>query len=209
MGPPHELVAENAYRKAAAVAAQRPQDTVLGVDTEVAIGARVFGKPGSTADARAMLEELSGRRHSVLSGVCVFDGDRPKTAVASTVVEFRALERTLLDWYLETDEWRERAGGYAIQGRGAALVGRIEGDYFNVVGLPVPTALGAASVFTRGLGSFQRFFGVADSAVLPPFATLVADPRRQLSRFIRYTSPGPSLSRTYGLLQLHDRFRWP
>jgi septum formation protein len=140
-GPPHELVAENAYRKAAAVAAQRPQDTVLGVDTEVAIGARVYGKPGSTADARAMLEELSGRRHTVLSGVCVFDGARPKTAVASTVVEFRALERTLLDWYLETDEWRERAGGYAIQGRGAALVERIEGDYFNVVGLPVPTLL--------------------------------------------------------------------
>jgi septum formation protein len=140
-GPPNELVAENAYRKAAAVAAVRPQATVLGVDTEVAIGTRVYGKPESAQDARAMLAELAGRRHTVLSGVCVFADGRPRTVVESTAVDFRPLDEALLEWYLASEEWRERAGGYAIQGRGAALVARIEGDYFNVVGLPVPTLL--------------------------------------------------------------------
>ncbi len=140
-GPPHELVAENAYRKAAAVAAARPEATVLGVDTEVAIGARVYGKPGSVGDARTMLAALSGRRHTVLSGVCVFADGRSRTVVESTAVDFRPLDDAVLDWYLSSEEWRERAGGYAIQGRGAALVARIEGDYFNVVGLPVPTLL--------------------------------------------------------------------
>jgi septum formation protein len=88
-----------------------------------------------------MLAALSGRRHTVLSGVCVHADGRPRTAVATTVVEFRALDAAMIDWYVATGEWRERAGGYAIQGHGAALVERIEGDYFNVVGLPVPTLL--------------------------------------------------------------------
>ena len=110
-GPPHELVAENAYRKAAAVAADRPEATVLGVDTEVVIGARVYGKPGTVDDARAMLAALSGRRHMVLSGMCVFADGRPRTVVESTAVDFRALDEAVLDWYLSSEEWRERAGG--------------------------------------------------------------------------------------------------
>jgi septum formation protein len=77
----------------------------------------------------------------VISGVCVLESGRARTAVASTSVEFRPLDRLLIDWYLETGEWRERAGAYAIQGRGAALVAAIDGDYSNVVGLPVPTLL--------------------------------------------------------------------
>ncbi len=116
--------------------------TVLGVDTVVCIGARIYGKPQDAGQARATLEALSGRRHVVLSGVCLIDTEgRPRTAVAGTVVEFRALDSALIDWYVDSGEWRERAGGYAIQGRGAALVTRIEGDYLNVVGLPVATLL--------------------------------------------------------------------
>jgi septum formation protein len=140
-GPPIELAAENAYRKAAAVAERKPDALVLGVDTIVALGARVYGKPADAAHARATLEALAGRRHMVISGVCVLEGGRARTAVASTSVEFRPLDRLLIDWYLETGEWRERAGAYAIQGRGAALVAAIDGDYSNVVGLPVPTLL--------------------------------------------------------------------
>jgi septum formation protein len=144
-GPPNEVVAENAYRKAAAVAADAAGSLVLGVDTIVALGTRIYGKPAGADEARTTLEALAGRRHTVLSGVCVIGaggiGSRPAIAVASTLVEFRALDRALLDWYLDTGEWRERAGGYAIQGRGAALVAAIEGDYSNVVGLPVPTLL--------------------------------------------------------------------
>lgn len=140
-GPPNEVAAENAYRKAAAVAEEWPDARVLGVDTIVALGARVYGKPADASEARATLEELAGRRHNVISGMCLIERGRVRTVVATTVVEFRALDAAMIDWYVGTGEWRERAGGYAIQGRGAALVAAIEGDYSNVVGLPVPTLL--------------------------------------------------------------------
>jgi septum formation protein len=144
-GPPQELASENAYRKAAAVAARTgtggADALVLGVDTIVALGATVYGKPADADAARETLAVLAGRRHTVLSGVCLIDGERVRTAVATTTVQFRALSGEIIDWYVETGEWRERAGGYAIQGRGAAFVQSIEGDYSNVVGLPVPTLL--------------------------------------------------------------------
>ena len=151
-GPPHEVVLENAYRKAAAVAA-RPEHAdahVLGVDTIVALGPRIYGKPDDAAAARATLSALSGRRHTVLSGVCLIGDGRERTAVSTTMVEFRAIDPPLLDWYLAQGEWRERAGGYAIQGRGAALVAAIEGDYSNVVGLPVTVLLELAPGLLHG-----------------------------------------------------------
>jgi septum formation protein len=78
----------------------------------------------------------------VIGGICLISADRrPRTAAATTTVTFRTLDEGLLEWYLDTGEWRERAGAYAIQGRGAALVAAIDGDYFNVVGLPVVTLL--------------------------------------------------------------------
>lgn len=142
-GPPPELVAENAYRKAASVAGSTDVAgaLVLGVDTIVALGARVYGKPVDASEARETLTALAGRRHTVLSGICLIEDGRARHAVASTNVEFCALDRELIDWYVDTGEWRERAGGYAIQGRGAALVQAIDGDYLNVVGLPVTTVL--------------------------------------------------------------------
>ncbi len=145
-GPPEEVVLENAYRKAAAVAADGAPDgpAVLGVDTIVSLGATIYGQPSDQADAAQMLTTLSGRTHRVLSGVCLITGGRPVTAVAVTAVEFRVLAPDLLSWYLATGEWSGRAGSYAIQGRGAVLVSRIEGDYLNVVGLPVSTLLDLA-----------------------------------------------------------------
>jgi septum formation protein len=137
-GPPNEVAVENAYRKASAVPAEGP---VLGVDTVVSIGARIYGKPGDPRAARATLEALSGRRHVVTSGVCVAEAGRARTAAATTLVEFRQLTDALIEWYVEGGEWRGRAGGYAIQGRGAALIAGIDGDYWNVVGLPVATLL--------------------------------------------------------------------
>ena len=99
-----------------------------------------------TDEAASTLRALSGAVHRVVSGICLLDGPmaRPRTAVATTLVWFRSLDDSTLDWYLDADEWRERAGGYAIQGRGAALVASIEGDYLNVVGLPVATLLDLA-----------------------------------------------------------------
>jgi septum formation protein len=153
-GPPHELAIENAYRKAAAVSelsrlastpatpdATVPREVVLGADTIVALGSRIYGKPADEAEARATLSALAGRAHAVITGICVLEAGRRQTAAATTLVRFRAIPDELLEWYVASGEWRERAGGYAVQGRGAALVESIDGDYTNVVGLPVPTLL--------------------------------------------------------------------
>jgi len=140
-GPPREVAAENAYRKAAAAADRAPDHLVLGVDTLVALGSTIYGKAADRAGARVTLQALSGHRHTVISGLCLICAGRTRTSVATTTVDFRGLDDALLDWYLSTDEWRERAGAYTIQGRGAALVEAIDGDYWNVVGLPVSTLL--------------------------------------------------------------------
>jgi nucleoside triphosphate pyrophosphatase len=136
-GDPREVVLENARRKARAVEG----DFVLACDTEVNVDGRVFGKPADQADAVRMLTELSGRVHVVLGGLVLRRQGRECEAVAATNVHFRALEADEIHAYVASGEWRGRAGGYAIQGRGAALVERIEGDFWNVVGLPVPELL--------------------------------------------------------------------
>jgi septum formation protein len=137
-GPPRAVVVENALRKARAVEG----GLVLGVDTEVVHGGRVLGKPRDAEEAERSLSALSGAVHEVMSGIALRDeAKRERTDVAVTRVRFRALGRRDIDWYLASGEWRGRAGGYAIQGRGAALVEQIEGDYLNVVGLPVVALL--------------------------------------------------------------------
>jgi septum formation protein len=132
-GDPREMVVENALRKARAVEG----DLVLGVDTTVVVDGRSYGKPANEGEAEATLTLLSGRSHEVWSGIALNED----TAAACTTVTFRVLHQPLLRWYLDTKEWRDRAGGYAIQGRGAALVERVDGDFWNVVGLPVPELL--------------------------------------------------------------------
>lgn len=145
-GPPAEVALENARRKATAAAAEElpsgaPGRLVLGADTVVALDDRLYGKPHDADAARWTLAALSGRRHRVIGGICLIERGRARSAMASTEVEFRELDQALIDWYLATEEWRDRAGGYAIQGRGAALVGAIKGDYLNVVGLPLSALL--------------------------------------------------------------------
>jgi septum formation protein len=144
-GAPEYVVLENARRKARAV----DGDVVLGADTEVFLDGEVFGKAADEAAARAYLERLSGRTHTVLSGIALRTRGEERSGVARTAVAFRDLTGGLLDWYLATGEWRDRAGAYAIQGQGAALVERIEGDYWNVVGLPVPLLLDTAPWLLR------------------------------------------------------------
>ena len=138
-GDPREVVVENALRKCRAVDGER----VLGVDTDVVLGGRIFGKPSSADEARSQLLVLSARVHEVWSGIAL-RGERDsgeRTGACVTRVRFRELDEGLLDWYVRSGEWEGRAGGYAIQGRGAALVESIEGDFWNVVGLPVPELL--------------------------------------------------------------------
>ena len=139
-GEPRAAVVENALRKARAVAGER----VLGVDTEVVLDGDLLGKPASEADAEAFLRRLAGRDHEVMSGIALIEDGRERTAVSVTRVRFRPLSERDVAWYLASGEWRDRAGGYAIQGRGAALVESIDGDYSNVVGLPIPALLALA-----------------------------------------------------------------
>lgn len=132
---------ENAQRKAATVAVRGSGDVVLGVDTVVALAGRIYDKPRDAAEARHTLSALSGLRHAVISGVCLIGRGEERTAAVHTAVQFRQLSSAVVDWYLASGEWRDRAGGYAIQGKGAALVASIEGDYLNVVGLPLAMLL--------------------------------------------------------------------
>ena len=114
-----------------------PGGAVLGADTEVILDGRALGKPADREAAAAMLAALSGRAHTVRSAVCVITQRDRAEVCDETRVVFAELAEPLREWYLDLGEWRERAGGYAIQGAGAALVARIEGDYTTVVGLPV------------------------------------------------------------------------
>jgi len=115
------------------VAGDRP---VLGCDTEVICGGRVYGKPADAKDAESMLESLAGKTHEVVSGLALLTTAWEEVHRDVTEVTFRELTARDLANYVASGEWRGRAGGYAIQGLGAALVERIEGDYLNVVGLP-------------------------------------------------------------------------
>ena len=108
----------------------------LGVDTTVVLDGRVYGKAADARDARRILSELSGRTHTVVSGVCLLGGAEDVVEHVETDVTFRPLGHRAVDAYLESGEWEGRAGAYAIQGLGGRLVERIEGDYLNVVGLP-------------------------------------------------------------------------
>jgi septum formation protein len=149
-GGGEEVAVENARRKARAVAQHVTEEVVLGVDTVVSADGRLYGKPADDRDARATLRALSGAEHAVLGGICLVQGGAERTALARTGVRFRPLSDELIEWYLASGEWRERAGGYAIQGRGAALVAAIDGDFWNVVGLPVPALLELAPGLLRG-----------------------------------------------------------
>ena len=109
---------------------------VLGVDTEVLFGGRLLGKPSNEAEAEAMLEQLAGTTHEVVSGLCLRTPAWEEDGTETTRVTFRALTPRDLAHYVASGEWEGRAGGYAIQGLGASLVEKVEGDFLNVVGLP-------------------------------------------------------------------------
>lgn len=126
------------------------EQPVLGVDTEVLLDGGLLGKPGNATEAEAMLEALSGRTHEVCSGLCLRTKAWEELHAETTFVTFRTLTPRDLAHYVAADEWNGRAGAYAIQGLGASLVERIEGDFLNVVGLP-------GALLVRLLGS--RFPG--------------------------------------------------
>ena len=144
--PPEAFVRRLAGAKARDVAGSGPPDAlVLGADTDVVLDGEILGKPRDDDDARAMLERLSGRTHEVLTGYEVYDAARGRGdgGVVRTRVEFAALRPAEIEAYVASGEPRGKAGGYAIQGRAAGMIRRIEGSYTNVVGLPLCEVLEA------------------------------------------------------------------
>jgi septum formation protein len=148
---PLQVVREHARGKARSVADIAEDRPVVGVDTAVVLEGRIFGKPANATEAESMLEELSGKTHVVVSGLCLLTPGWEELEHEATQVAFRELTPRELGTYVATREWEGRAGAYAIQGRGASLVRFIEGDYLNVVGLPV-------ALLVRMLA--ERFSGV-------------------------------------------------
>jgi septum formation protein len=142
----------HALGKARSVLAEADGRPVLGCDTEVVCAGRVYGKPDGPEEAEEMLESLAGRTHEVVSGLALVTPAWEEVHREVTSVSFRELTPRDVAWYVASGEWEGRAGGYAIQGRGAALVDRIEGDYLNVVGLPV--ALLVRLLATRFPGTY-------------------------------------------------------
>ena len=146
-GEPEVAVLENARRKAQAgiaLAGAGEGSLVLGVDTDVALDGRLLGKPPDAAGARERLTALSGRTHQVLSGIVLAEPgpERVERAgIALTEVSFRELDAATIERYLASREWEDRAGGYAIQGLGSTLVAGLQGDFSNVVGLPIALLL--------------------------------------------------------------------
>lgn len=143
---PAELVVENARRKARAglaLAAAGEPPVVIGVDTDVFAGGDPLGKPADRAEAEVSLRALSGRPHDVWSGACLIGEDgRERTVADRSVVVFRKLDQATIGLYLDSGEWRGRAGGYAIQGLGTILIERLEGDLSNVIGFPIRALIG-------------------------------------------------------------------
>lgn len=138
---PARLAQSLAIAKARAVAAAHPRDTVIGFDTVVDCGGVVFGKPRDEAEALRMLTALSGRAHRVHTGICVCQNGRAAATVETTAVHFAPIPAAELRAYVQTPEPYDKAGGYAIQGRAARWCSRIEGCYYNVMGLPVHRAV--------------------------------------------------------------------
>lgn len=147
---PEALVLENARIKAfaglEALGGGTGETVVLGVDTDVFVDDEMLGQPPDRAAAEERLRRLSGRAHEVLSGLCLLGPKaeripgaplRERSGVARSTVAFRELDDATIRRYLDSGEWRGRAGGYAIQGLGSMLVDRVEGDFSNVVGLPI------------------------------------------------------------------------
>jgi septum formation protein len=124
-----------------------PDALVLGADTEVVLGERVFGKPADAGDAAIMLAELGGRTHTVISVAWLLSAGRELRAHSISEVRMAALDEEAIAAYVATDEWRGKAGGYAIQGRGAMFIEHLSGSYSGVMGLPLFETVGLLHAF--------------------------------------------------------------
>lgn len=147
---PEAAAAYTAEKKADAVAASAGDAVIIAADTIVVAGNEIMGKPADRADAEAMLHRLSGITHRVMTGVCIAYGGRKVKFTQTTLVKFYPLTDEEITAYVESGEPMDKAGAYGIQGLGCTLVEGIEGDYFNVVGLPVARLARELQAITKG-----------------------------------------------------------
>ncbi|MBD5146967.1 MAG: septum formation protein Maf [Ruminococcus sp.] len=138
---PKEIPAEKsaeflAVKKAEHISAQYPESIVIGSDTVVVVDGEILGKPADEADAYRMLTKLSGKVHTVITGVCISQGEKKKSFSEATRVEFYPLSEEEIRGYIATGDPMDKAGAYGIQGEGCVLIKGIEGDFFTVMGLP-------------------------------------------------------------------------
>ncbi len=134
---PEKLVRTLAEEKAADVFSRNPLAVVIGADTVVFCNGKILGKPDSEAQARGMLSMMAGRTHTVYTGVCVLAEGFSRTVAAATDVTFDDMDTEEMDEYIAAGDWTDKAGAYAIQGAAGKHITRIDGDYYNVVGLPL------------------------------------------------------------------------
>ena len=146
---PDEVVKSLALQKAQAVAQMNPDSIVIGSDTVVALGNTILGKPQDEENAVEMLTMLSGRAHTVYTGVAIICGEKISNFCEATQVVFHTLTEKEIRDYVATKEPNDKAGAYGIQGKGCVLVEKIVGDYFNVVGLPVSRVYRELKAFTE------------------------------------------------------------
>jgi len=146
---PHELARKISLDKAESVAVKHKNAIIIAADTFIILGGRILGKPHTAKEARQMLEAISGKSHSVITGFTIIDTDNHKTLSKSveTKVYIRKLTPAEIASYVKSKEPLDKAGAYAIQGLGAVFVAKIDGDYFNVIGLPL-------SALTKALKEF-------------------------------------------------------
>ena len=156
---PRRYAERLAREKASAVAARDPDLITIGADTVVVINRKVLGKPADADDAARMLRMLSGREHTVITAVAVSRGRKLRSAIEEVRVKFRALRDDEIDAYIAMGEPMDKAGAYGIQGYGATIVERIEGDYFAVMGLPLVRLVG----LMRDVGVRYQFGSLATS----------------------------------------------
>ena len=154
---PSSYVRRVSRLKATAVAKRHPSGRIIAADTIVVLNNAILGKPRDRADAEDMLRRLSGRRHDVLTGLCLTSAYEPRRVYSSTTcsgVYFRRMSAADIDWYINTEEYRDKAGAYGIQGFASLFINRVEGCYFNIVGFPVS---GFARLCRRaGIDLFQN-----------------------------------------------------
>lgn len=146
---PYDIAEKMSLKKAQIVASKHKNALVIAADTFIVFDDQILGKPGTVNKARIMLQKLNGKSHSVITGFCIIDTSTNKTLsrCVETIVYLKKLTQSEIDNYVKSQEPLDKAGGYAIQGLGAVIVDMIEGDYFNVVGLPLSALVEALKEF--------------------------------------------------------------